>query len=118
MALSWQPILSVDDITQEQWQQLSDHDTEYSTPFLSYAFLKGLEVAECVNGETGWHSYHIGIYEHPKQNGIEGEVEKQDVIEAGQDRVEVRQEGAKTGKDTIEIITDVIEASGPIKKLI
>jgi len=86
MALSWQPILSVDDITQQQWQQLSDHDTDYSTPFLSYVFLKGLEAAECVNGETGWHSYHIGIYDHPVENqkSIEGDVEKQDGIEAGQ----------------------------------
>jgi predicted N-acyltransferase len=84
MALSWQPILSVDDITQQQWHQLTDHDEAYSTPFLSYVFLKGLEKAECVNGETGWHSYHIGIYEHSEksQKGIEGDVGKQDVIEA------------------------------------
>jgi predicted N-acyltransferase len=63
MALHWQPILSVDDITQEQWQQLSNHKPAYSTPFLSYAFLKGLELSKCVDGETGWHSYHIGIYD-------------------------------------------------------
>lgn len=62
MALSWQPILSVDDITQAQWQQLSDHDSPFSTPFLSYAFLKGLEQTQCVDGKTGWHSYHVGIY--------------------------------------------------------
>ncbi|GAC30128.1 GNAT family N-acetyltransferase [Brumicola pallidula] len=111
MALSWQPILSVDDITQQQWQQLSDHDKEYSTPFLSYAFLKGLEETKCVNGETGWHSYHIGIYEHPETNqggteekGIEGNVEKQDVIE--------------TRQNVVAASHDVIEASGSINRLI
>jgi len=116
MALSWQPILSVDDITQQQWQQLSDHDEAYSTPFLSYVFLKGLEQAECVNGKTGWHSYHIGIYEHPEKNregieekgieqkSIEGDVEKQDVIDARQNVMETTQ--------------DAIEASASIKRLI
>ncbi len=118
MALSWKPILSVDDITQEQWQQLSDHDTEYSTPFLSYVFLKGLEVAKCVNGETGWHSYHIGIYDHPEQNGIEGDVEKQDVVEAGLDAIRVLPDGTEAGKDTLEVITNSVATSGPIDKLI
>lgn len=63
MALSWQPILSVDDITQQQWRQLSDDNPDYSTPFLSYLFLKGLEVSGSVDGKTGWHSYHIGIFD-------------------------------------------------------
>ena len=63
MALRWQPILSVDDITQQQWQQLSNDKTEYSSPFLSYTFLKGLELTHCVDGKTGWYSHHIGVYE-------------------------------------------------------
>ena len=63
MALRWQPILSVDDITQQQWQQLSNHNTHYSTPFLSYKFLKGLELSQCVDANTGWNSYHIGIFD-------------------------------------------------------
>ncbi len=63
MALSWQPILSVDDITQQQWRQLSDDNPDYSSPFLSYVFLKGLEMSGSVDGKTGWHSYHIGIFD-------------------------------------------------------
>lgn len=63
MALSWQPILSVNDITQQQWRQLSDDNPDYSTPFLSYLFLKGLEISGSVDGKTGWHSYHIGIFD-------------------------------------------------------
>ncbi len=70
MALSWQPILSVDNITQAQWRQLSDDNPAYSTPFLSYLFLKGLEVSKSVDGKTGWYSYHIGIFDSVDDNSV------------------------------------------------
>ena len=72
MALSWQPIFSVDDITQQQWGQLSNHNAQFSSPFLSYQYLKGLESSACVNGKTGWHSYHIGIFsDHNEESNEE-----------------------------------------------
>lgn len=73
MALSWQTIFSVDDITQKQWQQLSNHKTEYSSPFLSHVFLKGLESTQCIDHNTGWLSNHIGIFENDDGGGDGGD---------------------------------------------
>lgn len=44
---------------QEQWEQLDRADN----PFLSYAFLAGLESTGSIGAESGWTPYHLGVFE-------------------------------------------------------
>jgi predicted N-acyltransferase len=46
-------------ISPEQWDQLDHADN----PFLSHAFLAGLEATGCIGPGIGWMPYHLALYE-------------------------------------------------------
>ncbi|MBF7072404.1 N-acetyltransferase [Glaciecola sp. MH2013] len=68
MPLKCKSIQALDDICQTQWQQLSAGNKYDATPFLSYPFLKALEQTQCVDGNSGWLSHHLVIYDEDAIN--------------------------------------------------
>lgn len=44
------------------WNRLVDHNN----PFLSHAFLNGLELTQCVSTSSGWQPQHIAVYDDSK----------------------------------------------------
>lgn len=46
------------DINEQEFDSLSDPDQ----PFMRYAFLKALELSECVCAKTGWEPYHFSVW--------------------------------------------------------
>ncbi|MDX1335063.1 MAG: peptidogalycan biosysnthesis protein, partial [Gammaproteobacteria bacterium] len=52
----------LDKIQPEQWDSLGVD----SNPFLSHAFLHGLEIHGCVGDEFGWYPRHITLWEEDK----------------------------------------------------
>lgn len=49
---------SIDDIAASAWDALRPDDN----PFLSHAFLAGLERTGCIRPEWGWQAHHLGLY--------------------------------------------------------
>src|ERR1700758_4416869 len=49
---------SIDDIPASAWDALRPDDN----PFLSHAFLAGLERSGCIRQEWGWQANHLGLY--------------------------------------------------------
>ncbi|MGN6322676.1 MAG: GNAT family N-acetyltransferase [Dyella sp.] len=49
---------SIDDIAVTAWDALRPDDN----PFLSHAFLAGLERTGCIRPEWGWQAHHLGLY--------------------------------------------------------
>jgi predicted N-acyltransferase len=49
---------SIDDIPAAAWDALRPDDN----PFLSHAFLAGLERTGCIRPEWGWQAHHLGLY--------------------------------------------------------
>jgi uncharacterized protein len=49
---------SIDDIPAAKWDALRPDDN----PFLSHAFLAGLERTGCIRPEWGWQAHHLGLY--------------------------------------------------------
>jgi len=49
-----------------QWDALNSD----SNPFMSHAFLSGLETNNCVSEETGWYGQHIVIYNNKSKANI------------------------------------------------
>jgi uncharacterized protein len=49
---------SIDDIPGAKWDALRPDDN----PFLSHAFLAGLERTGCIRPEWGWQAHHLGLY--------------------------------------------------------
>ncbi|HUA82066.1 MAG TPA: GNAT family N-acetyltransferase [Dyella sp.] len=49
---------SIDDIPAMAWDALRPDDN----PFLSHAFLAGLERTGCIRPEWGWQAHHLGLY--------------------------------------------------------
>jgi uncharacterized protein len=49
---------SIDDIASAQWDALCLDDN----PFVSHAFLAGLERTGCIQAEWGWQAHHLGLY--------------------------------------------------------
>jgi len=49
-------------ITPQEWEQL-DHA---ENPFLSHAFLGGLESSGCIGPEIGWVPHHLALYENER----------------------------------------------------
>jgi predicted N-acyltransferase len=49
---------SIDDIPATAWDALRPDDN----PFLSHAFLAGLERTGCIRPEWGWQAHHLGLY--------------------------------------------------------
>lgn len=49
---------SIDDIPAAAWDALRPDDN----PFLSHAFLAGLERTDCIRPEWGWQAHHLGLY--------------------------------------------------------
>jgi uncharacterized protein len=50
----------LDEIAPATWDALRPDDN----PFLSHAFLAGLERAGCIRPEWGWQAHHLGLYEN------------------------------------------------------
>jgi predicted N-acyltransferase len=48
----------LDEIDPADWNALLPHDN----PFLSHAFLSGLEQHGCIRAEYGWRAHHLGLY--------------------------------------------------------
>ncbi|MBE1161138.1 GNAT family N-acetyltransferase [Dyella acidiphila] len=48
----------IDDIPAAAWDALRPDDN----PFLSHAFLAGLERSDCIRPEWGWQAHHLGLY--------------------------------------------------------
>ncbi|RUL79647.1 GNAT family N-acetyltransferase [Dyella choica] len=48
----------IDDIAAAAWDALRPDDN----PFLSHAFLAGLERTGCIRPEWGWRAHHLGLY--------------------------------------------------------
>jgi predicted N-acyltransferase len=46
-------------ITPHEWERLDQSDN----PFLSHAFLGGLEASACIGPEIGWIPHHLALYE-------------------------------------------------------
>lgn len=51
---------SIDEIAASAWDALRPDDN----PFLSHAFLAGLERSDCIRPEWGWQAHHLGLYRH------------------------------------------------------
>jgi predicted N-acyltransferase len=51
---------NIDDIPASAWDALRPDDN----PFLSHAFLAGLERTGCIRPEWGWQAHHLGLYRH------------------------------------------------------
>ncbi|HUB89930.1 MAG TPA: GNAT family N-acetyltransferase [Dyella sp.] len=51
---------SIDDIPATAWDALRPDDN----PFLSHAFLAGLERTDCIRADWGWQAHHLGLYRH------------------------------------------------------
>ena len=51
---------SMDDIPASAWDALRPDDN----PFLSHAFLAGLERTGCIRPDWGWQAHHLGLYRH------------------------------------------------------
>lgn len=51
---------NIDDIPASAWDALRPDDN----PFLSHAFLAGLERSDCIRPEWGWQAHHLGLYRH------------------------------------------------------
>lgn len=51
---------SIDDIPAAAWDALRPDDN----PFLSHAFLAGLERTGCIRPEWGWQAHHLALYRH------------------------------------------------------
>jgi uncharacterized protein len=49
---------SIDDIPASAWDALRPDDN----PFLSHAFLAGLERTDCIRPDWGWQAHHLGLY--------------------------------------------------------
>ncbi|GLQ97603.1 GNAT family N-acetyltransferase [Dyella mobilis] len=49
---------SIDDIPAAKWDALCPDDN----PFLSHAFLAGLERTGCIRPDWGWQAHHLGLY--------------------------------------------------------
>jgi predicted N-acyltransferase len=49
---------SIDDIARADWDALRPDDN----PFVSHAFLAGLERTGCIRPEWGWQAHHLGLY--------------------------------------------------------
>ncbi|GLQ48772.1 GNAT family N-acetyltransferase [Dyella flava] len=49
---------SIDDIPAAKWDALRPDDN----PFLSHAFLAGLERTGCIRPDWGWQAHHLGLY--------------------------------------------------------
>jgi len=49
---------NIDDIPASAWDALRPDDN----PFLSHAFLAGLERTGCIRPEWGWQAHHVGLY--------------------------------------------------------
>ena len=50
----------IDEIDADAWNALRPNDN----PFVSHAFLGGLERTGCILPEWGWQAHHLGLYEH------------------------------------------------------
>ena len=57
--LSFRVITDFHSIDQEDWDRLSHADN----PFLSYAFLSGLEASGSVGTHVGWQPHHLAVYQ-------------------------------------------------------
>jgi uncharacterized protein len=53
---------SIDDITSAEWDALRGD----GNPFVSHAFLAGLERTDCIRPEWGWQAHHLGLYRNGK----------------------------------------------------
>lgn len=49
---------NIDDIASADWDALRADDN----PFLSHAFLAGLERSGCIRPDWGWQAHHLGLY--------------------------------------------------------
>jgi predicted N-acyltransferase len=49
---------SIDDIASADWDALRPDDN----PFVSHAFLAGLERTGCIRSDWGWQAHHLGLY--------------------------------------------------------
>lgn len=49
---------NIDDIASTRWDALRPDDN----PFLSHAFLAGLERTGCIRPDWGWQAHHLGLY--------------------------------------------------------
>ena len=53
---------NIDDIEGADWDALCPDDN----PFLSHAFLAGLERTGCIRPDWGWQAHHLGLYRNGK----------------------------------------------------
>src|SRR5882762_9597540 len=51
---------NLDEIAAEAWDALRPDDN----PFLSHAFLSGLETTGSLRAEYGWRAHHLGLYKN------------------------------------------------------
>lgn len=59
MSFSARIVTDFNSITPPEWERL-DHA---GNPFLSHAFLGGLEATGCIGPDIGWMPYHLALYE-------------------------------------------------------
>lgn len=66
MSLQLRIIPQLNDIPAVQWDALSG---ARDNPFLSHAFLAGLEIHGCVGPQWGWYPQHLGLFEQDRLVG-------------------------------------------------
>jgi predicted N-acyltransferase len=60
-----QVLSSIDEIDAAAWDRNANPDPKTHNPFVSHAFLKALEDAECVRTGTGWQPQHLILSRGP-----------------------------------------------------
>lgn len=70
MAERLRSVSAIADIPASIWDALANPPGAAFNPFVSHAFLNGLEVSGCVGGKTGWKPFHLVLEEDGNIAGL------------------------------------------------